>query len=450
MAQITPNMTIAEILQMLGIDIDITDVDAVQGAMAAIQDLIIARGDESLLGLIKNQLPPGIMQPPTQSSTDDPRLNKPTGKGNKKQQNDDNDDNSNGAGEDDDDDDEYTPTRKNQNTNPKPLDPEEDPEIQRRSKIKRTAEVVQSVIDKINGSNDYNTPAAKADKKDLEELLKQLTDNPDMTLEELSDIEDQALDIAGRYTKIFRQDEPSRQARIKKIQDDAENPETLKAIDAEDTANRRQAYQQRPKSEVHTDGAKTFRSFDSFLQDLYRAIKAQIVRGEKPQDTWSKLPRRAQQGVLKRGEMAQEYNREVPTIDFFLDASASWSTDEQRYADDAISTIKQFEAQGKLHINLYYFGNNVTKDRALVWGSGTGAWSHILETIEKDGSQNVVIITDSDMERQGTHSRNMTVPGYVWYLWRDRGGGAENAPRLPNELKGEIETSEYAFNIQED
>ena len=81
MAQITPNMTIAEILQMLGIDIDITDVDAVQGAMAAIQDLIIARGDESLLGLIKNQLPPGIMQPPTQSSTDDPRLNKPTGKG---------------------------------------------------------------------------------------------------------------------------------------------------------------------------------------------------------------------------------------------------------------------------------------------------------------------------------------------------------------------------------
>lgn len=450
MAQITPNMTIAEILQMLGIDIDITDVDAVQGAMAAIQDIIIARGDESLLGLIKNQLPPGIMQPPTQSSTDDPRLNKPAGKGNKKQQNDDNNDNSNGAGEDDDDDDDDTPTRKNQNTNPKPLDPKEDPEIQRRSKVKRTAEVIQSVIDKINGSNDYNTPAAKADKEDLEELLKQLTDNPDMTLEELSDIEDQALDIAGRYTKIFRQDEPSRQARIKKIQDDAADPETLKAIDAEDTANRRQAYQQRQKPEVHTGGAKTFRKFDAFLQDLYRAIKAQIIRGEKPQDTWSKLPRRAQQGVLKRGEMAQEYNKEVPTIDFFLDASASWSTDEQRYADDAISTIKQFEAQGKLHINLYYFGNNVSKDRALVWSSGTGAWAHILETIEKDGSQNVVIITDSDMERQGTHSRNMTVPGYVWYLWRDSGGGAENAPRLPNELKGEIETSEYAFNIQED
>ena len=439
-------MTTAEILKMLGLDIDLTDVDAVQGAIAALQDIIIARGDEKLLGLVKNQVPPGIMQPPTKAGDDDPRLNKPASKGNKKQ-GDDKDADKNG---DDDDDDEYTPTRKNQNTNPRPLDPKEDPDVQRRSKVKRTAEIIQSVIAKINGSQNYNTPAAKADKEELEELLKQLTDNPDITTDELSDIEDQALDIAGRYTKIFRQDEPSRQARIKKIQDDAADPETLKAIDAEDRANRRQDYKQRQKPEVHTGGAKTFRRFDAFLQDLYRAIKAQIVRGEKPQDTWSKLPRRVQQGVLKRGEMAQEYNREVPTIDFFLDASASWSTDEQRYADDAISAIKQFEAQGKLHINLYYFGNNVTKDRSLVWSSGTGAWAHILETIEKDGSQNVVIITDSDMERQGTHSRNISVPGYVWYLWRDRGGGASNAPRLPNELRGEIETSEYAFNTQED
>ena len=440
-------MTIAEILKMLGLDIDLTDVDAVQGAIAALQDIIIARGDEKLLGLIKNQIPPGIMPPPTQSSDDDPRLNKPRGKGDKKPANDDGN-NDNGEVEDDDDDD--TPTRQNQNTNPKPLDPKEDPEVRRQAKVKRTAEVIQNVIAKINGTKEYDTPTAKADKAELEELLKQLGDNPDMTLEELSDIEDQALDIAGRYTKIFRQDEPSRQARIKKIQDDASDPETLKAIDAEDTANRRRDYQQRQrKPEVH-GSVKTFRKYDAFLQDLYRAIKAQIVRGEKPQDTWSKLPRRAQQGVLKRGEMGQEYNKEVPTIDFFLDASASWDTDEQRYADDAISTIKQFEAQGKLHINLYYFGNNVTKDRSLVWGSGTGAWSHIQDTIEKDGSQNVVIITDSDMERQGTHSRNITVPGYVWYLWRDRGYGAENAPRLPNELRGDIETSEYAFNVQED
>ena len=446
MAKITPNMTIAEILKMLGLDIDLTDVDAVQGAIAALQDIIIARGDEKLLGLIKNQIPPGIMPPPTQSSDDDPRLNKPMGKGDKKPANDDGND-ANGDGEDDDDD---IPTRQNQNTNPKPLDPKEDPEVRRQAKVKRTAEVIQSVIAKINGTKEYDTPTAKADKAELEELLKQLGDNPDMTLEELSDIEDQALDIAGRYTKIFRQDEPSRQARIKKIQDDASDPETLKAIDAEDTANRRRDYQQRQrKPEVNT-GVKTFRKYDAFLQDLYRAIKAQIVRGEKPQDTWSKLPRRAQQGVLKRGEMGQEYNKEVPTIDFFLDASASWDTDEQRYADDAISTIKQFEAQGKLHINLYYFGNNVSKDRSLVWSSGTAAWAHIQETIEKDGSQNVVIITDSDMERQGTHSRNITVPGYVWYLWRDRGYGAENAPRLPNELRGDIETSEYAFNVQED
>ena len=437
MAEITPNMTLAEILKMLGLDIDPTDVDAVQGAIAALQDIIISRGDEKLLGLIKKQLPPGVMPSPTNSSDDDPRLNKPANNSKNGQQSD-----------NDDDEDDDPPTRMNQGGQ-KPLDPKEDPEVRRKSKIKRTAEVIQSVIDKINGTSDYNTPSAKADKEQLDELLNQINSNPDMTLEELSDIEDQALDIAGRYTKIFRQDEPGRQARIKKIQDDITDPNTQKAIDDEDRANRRQAYKQRQQ---HTSKAspKTFGNFNAFILDLYRAIRAQIVKGEKPQDTWSKLPRRAQQGVLKRGEMHQEYNKQVPTIDFFLDASGSWSDNEQRYADDAIGAIRQFEAQGKLHINLYYFGDNVSKDRSLIWSGGTGAWSHILDTIDKDGSQNVVIITDSDMERQGTHSRKLTVPGYVWYLWRDRGYGAENAPRLPNELQGEYGTFEYAFKVQED
>lgn len=436
MAEITPNMTLAEILKMLGLDIDPTDVDSVQGAIAALQDIIIARGDEKLLGLIKKQLPPGIMPSPTEASVDDPRLNKPAKKGKNGQQN-------------DDDDDDDSPTRLNQDTQ-KPLDPKEDPEVRRKAKIARTAELIQSVIAKINGTNEYNTPAAKADKQQLDELLNQINSNPNMTLEELSDIEDQALDIAGRYTKIFRQDEPGRQARIKKIQDDITDPNTHKAIEDEDRANRRQAYKQRQQQTATAASTKKFGKFDAFVQDLYRAIKAQIVKGEKPQDTWSKLPRRAQQGVLKRGEMSQEYNKEVPTIDFFLDASGSWTSDEQRYADAAIAAIKQFEAQGKLHINLYYFGDNVSKDRSIIWSGGTSAWAHILDTIDEDGSQNVVIITDSDMERQGTHSRKVTIPGYVWYLWRDRGYGAENAPRLTNELQGECGTFEYAFNVQED
>ena len=35
-----------------------------------------------------------------------------------------------------------------------------------------------------------------------------------------------------------------------------------------------------------------------------------------------------------------------------------------------------------------------------------------------------------------------TVPGYVWYLWKN----GENAPRLPRDLKGRGGTQQFSFS----
>ena len=53
-------------------------------------------------------------------------------------------------------------------------------------------------------------------------------------------------------------------------------------------------------------------------------------------------------------------------------------------------------------------------------------------------------MTDSDMDDwwSGPKALSYTVPGYVWYLWRD----GDNAPRLPRDLKGRGGTQQFSFS----
>ena len=50
-----------------------------------------------------------------------------------------------------------------------------------------------------------------------------------------------------------------------------------------------------------------------------------------------------------------------------------------------------------------------------------------------------MIMTDSDMNTWGDHSKKVLVDGCVWYLWKN----GIKAPNLPNELKGRMGTIEY-------
>ena len=75
---------------------------------------------------------------------------------------------------------------------------------------------------------------------------------------------------------------------------------------------------------------------------------------------------------------------------------------------------------------------------------GTGAWNDIVKNVISTQATNVIIMTDGDMENwwEGPTALKYTVPGYVWYLWRD----GENAPRLPRDLKGRGGVQQFSFS----
>jgi hypothetical protein len=56
-------------------------------------------------------------------------------------------------------------------------------------------------------------------------------------------------------------------------------------------------------------------------------------------------------------------------------------------------------------------------------------------------------MTDADMEDwwKGDKALSYTVPGYVWYLWRN----GINAPRLPRDLRGRGGTQQFSFNASD-
>jgi hypothetical protein len=46
---------------------------------------------------------------------------------------------------------------------------------------------------------------------------------------------------------------------------------------------------------------------------------------------------------------------------------------------------------------------------------------------------------------KGDKALSYTVPGYVWYLWRN----GINAPRLPRDLRGRGGTQQFSFNASD-
>jgi hypothetical protein len=133
----------------------------------------------------------------------------------------------------------------------------------------------------------------------------------------------------------------------------------------------------------------------------------------------------------------------LPVIDFYLDYSASWDDYELGIAQQVLDTITQFELDGLIKINVYYFGRNVSTKKEAISRGATSAWDDIIKTIKETDATNVVVMTDSDMQHQGG-SASTTVPGYVWFLWRD----GENAQRITKLLTGDCDTQQYSFNTR--
>ena len=190
----------------------------------------------------------------------------------------------------------------------------------------------------------------------------------------------------------------------------------------------------------------SFEGLEAFLQDLQHAMFTQVRYLNKKSDTWTAINRRYNgTGVLRQGQKNMRTpSQEVPVIDFYFDYSASWDKDDIAVGHKAIDAVSQLEKDGLIKINVYYFGGNVVTDPSAVYRGSTSAWNDIVKTIKETEATNVVVMTDSDMQHQGGTDKT-TVPGYVWFLWKN----GYNAQRLTQQLKGDCGTEQYAFNAED-
>jgi hypothetical protein len=296
--------------------------------------------------------------------------------------------------------------------------------------------------------------------RELEKAIEALESLQEAVTKRMSDMSDEefnlvinrvfdAIDALGDSGLTYSSEE-ERKAKVQEIKTDIENKQTQAELSAEDVAQIRAETQaakarDKEKAKYATRARGSFKGFQEFLNSLYRAIALQVQTEETRDDSWSAINRRySGTGVLQQGKKINELpNRKIPVIDFYFDQSGSWSDEDIKFGEKAVSTLVEMEEKGQIKINIFYFSDSVYTSADDARGGGTSAWNDIIKNVIATQATNVVIMTDSDMEDwwRGPKALSYTVPGYVWYLWRD----GVNAPRLPRDLKGRGGTQQFSF-----
>lgn len=289
-----------------------------------------------------------------------------------------------------------------------------------------------------------------------EAVTKSIQDISDAEFNQLVNRVFDAIQACGESDLTFTSEE-EREAKVKEIKDDIASAQTQAELSAEDAAKIRAEVQATKARDKEADKYKqrprsSFKGFQEFLNSLYRAIALQVHNEEIRDDSWSAISRRnSGAGVLQQGKKINDLpNKKIPVIDFYFDQSGSWGEDDILVGEKAVQSLAEMEANGQIKINIYYFSNDVFSDAASARAQGgTAAWNEIVKNVIATQATNVIIMTDGDMERwwrpQKSPALKYTVPGYVWYLWRD----GENAPRLPRDLKGRGGVQQFSFSAND-
>jgi hypothetical protein len=294
------------------------------------------------------------------------------------------------------------------------------------------------------------------------EALEALTEAVNKSIADISDAEFNklinrvldAIDACGDSGLTYTSDE-EREAKVQAIKTDLAKAETQNELSAEDAAKIRaetQAIKAREKeaAKYAPKSRDSFKGFKEFLDSLTKAVSRQVTNTQVRDNTWAAINRKYNgTGVLRPGKQVKNLpNTKIPVIDFYFDCSSSWTQNDIEIGKKAVAALADLEAKGQIKVNLFYFADNVSTVYNEVAGGWTAAWNHIVKNIIATQATNVVIMTDSDMESQGSYGAGYkgflkhTVPGYVWYLWK-RGS---NAPRLPRDLTGRKGVQQFSFN----
>lgn len=325
----------------------------------------------------------------------------------------------------------------------------------RRIKRERTILAAKRALDAARARNTHPSLI-----RELEKSLEALEELQEAVKKSLKDMSDEEFDLvinrvldaidAVGNSELTVKTAQEKELQAKEIKQDLGSAKTQNELSAEDTAKIRAEVQavkarEKEKDKYKQRSASSFKGFRDFLNSLYRAVAMQVKVNEVQDDSWSALSRRnSGVGVLKQGKKINELpDTKIPVIDFYFDCSGSWGPRDIQIGKKAVESLVEMEEKGQIKINLYYFGDRVATSPDST-GGGTSGWNEIVKNVIATQATNVIVMTDADMEDwwSGPEPLKYTVPGYVWYLWRD----GINAPRLPRDLKGRGGTQQFSFS----
>lgn len=278
-------------------------------------------------------------------------------------------------------------------------------------------------------------------KKSLTEAVKGLRD---MTDDEFGDYINSTYDLIDQVEPVTYVDDM--EDRKSKIKGWANDPLAAQELAAEDNVERQKDYQKKKAREAEKARYSNFGTLRDFEMNLYSAINNQVEAVRQEYQSYDEINAEYEsEDAIVKADLVKELPAEAkPIIDVYFDQSGSWDKRDVKVGQKAVASIKTFEDQGDIVLNIFYFDDVVTADGndSRLGQGGTNAWPEILQNIKATEAKNVVIMTDHDMnwdsQRYGQVCR---VDGCVWWIWRNN----ISAPDCTKHIIGNQGNYQFSF-----
>ncbi len=283
------------------------------------------------------------------------------------------------------------------------------------------------------------------DRDVLDQLINKIKNGEKVSPDESDDIIRQTLDDIGKISQVDI--DKNTKTRVQKIQTDIKSPRTRVELGQEDTENKvldksfgkgvETNYKQRKSGDFaeYSD----VRPIEQFTIDFYNSVRDQIQRVEAEVDSYTVLnPQAEDEDSIRPGTDSYETSYyDKPHVCMYVDRSTSWDTSDVARANRAISSVLDFKEQGKIELTVKYFSNSlITENPHASFPGGTNSWVYIMKDIEENGYNNVVLVTDTDMNGQARGSEATWVSGEVWFIWKTQANHA-GCTDIIRKLRGE-------------
>lgn len=343
---------------------------------------------------------------------------------------------------------------------------DEDKAKERRRQIGEASAIKDIAKQILKKHADELTAEQKEQIEKIVEDMDSILNNPEpMEAEEFNDKINKALDVVDKIVDVKYFDEEENKERLNDIEREIMDPIYADELETEDESNKaedptakklkaREAEKKRIKDLADKEAAAATESLEKFKQDLKQAIGEQIGKWQEVEEpTYAKVDRHHEDDdMASPGYYVDEIpEEEKPSVDVYIDQSGSWQDSDVRIALNAVAELLKFEDEELLDLNIFYFSEFLSTDRAYARRHGRyECWDLIIEQIcAKPKTKNVVMITDHDIgidwHAPGCHGckvgPSVTVDGCVWFLWKN--GSRE--PMAPAKLRGKQGTFQYQF-----